>query len=71
MRSDSEIKHDVELELKLDHAHRRTDIAVAVKDGIVTLTGFVKGYADKPLAETDAKRVAGVLRGERYRGAVA
>lgn len=60
MRSDSEIKHDVELELKLDHDIDATDIAVAVKDGVVTLTGFVKSYVDKPLAEIDAKRVAGV-----------
>jgi osmotically-inducible protein OsmY len=60
MRSDSEIKHDVELELKLHHAIDATDIAVVVTDGVVTLTGFVKSYADKPLAETDAKRVPGV-----------
>lgn len=60
MKSDSEIKHDVELELKLDHDINSTDIAVAVTDGIVTLTGFVKSYFDKPLAEIDAKRVAGV-----------
>ena len=60
MKSDGEIKHDVELELKLDHDIDSTDIAVAVKDGIVTLTGFVRNYFDKPLAEIDAKRVAGV-----------
>jgi osmotically-inducible protein OsmY len=60
MKSDIEIKHDVELELKLDHDIDSTDIAVAVKDGVVTLTGFVKNYFDKPLAEIDAKRVAGV-----------
>jgi osmotically-inducible protein OsmY len=60
MRSDSDIKHDVELELRLDHDIDATDIAVAVKNGIVTLTGFVKAYLDKSLAEIDAKRVAGV-----------
>jgi osmotically-inducible protein OsmY len=60
MKSDIEIKHDVELELKLDHDIDSTDIAVAVKDGVVTLTGFIKSYIDKSLAEIDAKRVAGV-----------
>jgi osmotically-inducible protein OsmY len=60
MKSDSEIKHDVEWELKLDHDIDSTDIAVAVKDGIVSLAGFVKDYFHKPLAEIDAKRVAGV-----------
>ena len=38
-----------------------TDIAVAVKGGVVTLTGFVKSYTHKWQAESDAKRVAGVM----------
>ena len=38
-----------------------TDIAVAVKDGVVTLIGFVRSYAQKWQAEGDAKRVSGVL----------
>jgi len=61
MRSDSEIKQDVEAELRWDPDIDATDIAVAVKDGVVTLTGFVRSYAQKRQAETDAKRVAGVL----------
>ncbi|MEA3154880.1 MAG: hypothetical protein QOK44_2469, partial [Betaproteobacteria bacterium] len=36
------------------------DIAVAVKDGVVTLTGIARSYAQKWQAERDAKRVAGV-----------
>ena len=44
MRSDSEIKHDVEEELRWDPDIDPTDIAVAVKDGVVTLTGFVRNY---------------------------
>jgi hypothetical protein len=52
MRSDSDIKRDVE---------DATDIAVAVKNGVVTLTGFVRSYSQKRRAEADAKRVAGVL----------
>jgi osmotically-inducible protein OsmY len=34
---------------------------VAVKNGVVTLTGFVRSYSQKRQAEADAKRVAGVL----------
>jgi osmotically-inducible protein OsmY len=38
-----------------------TDIGVAVKDGVVTLTGFVRSYIQKVQAERDAKRIDGVL----------
>ena len=61
MRSDSEIKRDVEDEIRWDPDIDPTDIGVAVKNGVVTLTGFVKSYNDKWEAERDAKRVAGVL----------
>ena len=39
MRSDSEIKRDVEDELRWEPNVDPTDIAVAVKNGVVTLTG--------------------------------
>jgi osmotically-inducible protein OsmY len=61
MRSDDEIKRDVEEELRWDPDVDPTDIAVAVKNGVVTLSGFVRSYNDKWEAERDAKRVAGVL----------
>ena len=61
MRSDSDIKRDVEEELRWDPDIDTTDIAVAVKNGVVTLTGFVRSYSQKLQAEADAKRVAGVL----------
>ncbi len=60
MKSDSDIKRDLEAELKWDPDIDATDIAVAVKDGVVTLTGFVRSYMHKWQAERDAKRVAGV-----------
>jgi ATP-dependent Clp protease ATP-binding subunit ClpB len=41
MKSDSDIKRDAEAELKWDPHIDATDIAVAVKDGVVTLIGFV------------------------------
>ena len=34
---------------------------MAVKNGVVTLTGFVRSYAEKLEAEAAAKRVAGVV----------
>jgi osmotically-inducible protein OsmY len=61
MRSDSDIKKDVEDELKWDPDIDATDVAVSVKNGTVTLTGFMRSYAQKLSAEKDAKRVAGVV----------
>jgi osmotically-inducible protein OsmY len=61
MKSDSEIKRDVEAELRFDPDIDASDIGVAVKNGVVTLTGFVKSYTEKFEAEADAKRVSGVL----------
>jgi osmotically-inducible protein OsmY len=61
MKSDSEIKRDVEAELQSDPTVDATDIAVAVKNGVVTLSGFVRSYSEKLEAEAAAKRVAGVV----------
>jgi osmotically-inducible protein OsmY len=59
--SDSEIKRDVEEELGWHPDLDAGDIAVAVKDGVVTLTGFVRSYVDKFEAEEAVKRVSGVV----------
>jgi osmotically-inducible protein OsmY len=61
MRSDSDIRRDVEDELRWDPQIDPTDIAVGVNSGVVTLAGFVRSYSERRLAETAAKRVAGVL----------
>ncbi len=61
MKSDSDIKRDVEQELKWDPDLDTTDIAINVKNAVVTLTGFVRSYSQRYGAERDAKRVAGVL----------
>jgi len=61
MRTDSEIKRDVEDELKYDADVDATDIGVSVKNGVVSLTGFVSSYSQKLRAEADAKRVSGVM----------
>lgn len=61
MRSDENVKRDVEQELRWDPDIDATDVAVTVHNGVVTLTGFVRSYSQKYQAETDAKRVAGVV----------
>ncbi|MGC1460028.1 MAG: BON domain-containing protein [Steroidobacteraceae bacterium] len=60
MRSNDEIKHDVEAELAWTPDIDETHIAVTVNGSIVTLTGFVNNYAEKYQAERAAKRVLGV-----------
>ena len=60
MPSDEEIKRNVEDELRWDPDLDDENIVVGVKDGIVTLAGFVHSYVDKYLAEKAVKRVAGV-----------
>ena len=59
-RSDSSIREDVTFELKWDPKITSSDIAVAVKDGVVTLSGFASSYMEKDAAEKAAKRVYGV-----------
>jgi osmotically-inducible protein OsmY len=61
MRSDSDIRRDVEDELRWDPDIDDTDIAVNVNNGIVTLAGFIRSYVQKYQAETAAKRVAGAV----------
>ena len=60
MKSDSEIERDVRDELKWDPDLDAEDIAVSVKNGVVTLAGFTKSYSDRLEAEAATKRVAGV-----------
>ena len=60
-RSDDSIRSDVLFELKWDpKIGSSSDIAVAVRDGVVTLSGFVHSFWDKDAAEQAAKRVYGV-----------
>jgi osmotically-inducible protein OsmY len=59
-RSDDLIRDDVLFELKYDPKITSNDIAAAVKDGVVTLAGYVSSYWEKDAAEKAAKRVYGV-----------
>jgi osmotically-inducible protein OsmY len=60
MKSDSELKRDVENELKWEPSVTEAHIGVSVKEGIVTLSGHVPSYGEKHAAEKAAKRVYGV-----------
>lgn len=60
MRTDDQIKRDVEDELKWDPDVRADEIAVKVNGGVATLTGFVPSYGQKFQAVKDAKRILGV-----------
>ena len=59
-RSDQSVADDVLFELKYDPKITSSDVAVAVKDGVVTLSGYVPNYWEKDAAEKAAKRVYGV-----------
>src|SRR5207244_10274234 len=59
-RTDEDIQADVLEELKWDTHVRPNEIGVAVKEGIVTLTGWVDSYLKKIHAEEAAHRVPGV-----------
>lgn len=59
-RTDEQIRNDVIFELKWDPKISSPDIGVAVKDSVVTLSGFANSYWEKESAEKAAKRVYGV-----------
>ena len=60
MRPDQEIKRNVEAELHWDPELDASDVAVTVKDGVVTLAGFVRNSTEQSAAERTSKRVIGV-----------
>ncbi len=60
MKTDAQIKRDVQDELIWEPSIDETRIGVSVEDGVVTLSGEVDSYAKKIAAEKAAKRVRGV-----------
>lgn len=60
MKTDVEIQNDVIEELRWEPLLNASEIGVAVKDGIVTLSGVVSTFGKKIAAENAAKRVYGV-----------
>lgn len=62
MKTNEELRKDVMEEIKWDPELRNiaTEIGIAVKDGVVTLSGVVDNYWKKVSAERAAQRVSGV-----------
>jgi len=60
MKTDAELQQNVMDELKWEPTIQAAEIGVAVKDGMVTLSGNVDSYVKKWAAERAAKRVYGV-----------
>ena len=60
MKTDTELQQDVMNELKWEPSVKAAEIGVGVKDGIVTLSGYVDSYDKKWAAERAAERVFGV-----------
>jgi osmotically-inducible protein OsmY len=60
MKTDSELEQDVINELNWEPTLEAAEIGIAVKDGVVTLSGYVDSYVKKLAAERAAARVFGV-----------
>ncbi len=60
MKTDAELQQHVMDELKWEPTIHAAEIGVAVKDGVVTLSGSVDSYGKKWAADRAAKRVFGV-----------
>jgi osmotically-inducible protein OsmY len=60
MRTDTELQRDVAAELKWEPRLCEEEIGVTVRDGVVTLTGFVPDYVQRRVAAKAAERVTGV-----------
>jgi osmotically-inducible protein OsmY len=60
MRKETDIQNDVVAELKWESGLRDDDIAVGVREGVVTLGGTVSSFGDKMTAERVASRIKGV-----------
>jgi osmotically-inducible protein OsmY len=60
MKTDTRLRHDVEAQLDWDPRFDSQGIGVAVKDGVVALSGHVASYADRWAAQDAAQSVAGV-----------
>jgi osmotically-inducible protein OsmY len=60
MKTDTELQRDVMNELKWEPTIKAAEIGVGVKDGVVTLSGYVDSYVKKWAAERAAARVSGV-----------
>jgi len=60
MKTDTQLRDDVQAELNWAPDVKTSDIGVIVKDGVVTLTGHLASHAEKYAVERAVQRVHGV-----------
>ena len=60
MKTDTELQKDVMDELKWEPTIKASDIGVSVREGVITLSGYVDSFYKKWAAERAAARVFGV-----------
>ncbi|MGJ7573332.1 BON domain-containing protein [Variovorax sp. RB2P76] len=60
MKTDTQLRDDIQAELNWDPAFKASDVGVIVKDGVVTLTGHLASHAEKFAVERAVQRVHGV-----------
>jgi osmotically-inducible protein OsmY len=59
-KTDAQLRADVLAELEWDPAVRAHEVGVAVKDGVVTLTGHLENFAQEAEVERVVRHVSGV-----------
>jgi len=60
MKNNLELQEDVQNAIKWEPSINSSEIGVAVRDGVVTLSGTVDSYSKKLAAERVTKNVIGV-----------
>jgi len=60
MKTDSQLQQDISAELTWEPSVNAAQIGIAVKDGVVTLSGHVDSFGEKWHAERAAQAVSGV-----------
>src|SRR5690606_15135167 len=60
MKTDTQLRDDVQAELSWDPTLKAANIGVIANDGIVTLTGHLASHAEKYAVERAVQRVRGV-----------
>ena len=58
--TDNQVRNAVIRQLEWEPEFEEQDISVGAKDGVVTLTGFVRSYVEKMAAEKAVRSVYGV-----------
>ena len=60
MKTDAQLREDIQSELAWDPSFDAANIGVIVKDGVVTVTGHLASFAEKYAVERAVQRVHGV-----------